>query len=161
MRRVHSAGEIVAKLRLVDELSSTGRVVGNAVQAIGVTEVTYYRWKKRYGGLESDVVEWLIELEAENGRLRRAVSELTLDKLVLMEVLNGRCLNPALRRTSVEDVRAVLGISERRACRVLGQHRSTQRKVPKSINDGGHDNGHRQDHPIQHGSESPASRRSG
>ena len=51
VKRVHSAGEIVAKLRLVDELSSTGRTVGNAVQAIGVTEVTYYRWKKRYGGL--------------------------------------------------------------------------------------------------------------
>jgi putative transposase len=161
MRRVHSAGEIVAKLRLVDELSSTGRTVGNAVQAIGVTEVTYYRWKKRYGGLESDVVEWLRELEAENGRLRRAVSELTLDKLVLMEALNGRCLNPELRRTSVDNVRAVLGVSERRACRVLAQHRSTQRKVPKSINDGGHDNGHRQDHQIQHGSESSVSRRSG
>ena len=95
MRRVRSASEIVAKLRLVDELSSTGRTVENAVQAIGVTEVTYYRWRKRYGGLESDVVEWLMELEAENRRLRRAVSELTLDKLVLMEVLNGRCLNSA------------------------------------------------------------------
>lgn len=93
--RVHSAGDIVAKLRLVDELSSTGRTVGNAVQAIGVAEVTYYRWRKRYGGLESDVVEWLMELEAENRRLRRAVPELTLDKLVLMEVLNGRCLNSA------------------------------------------------------------------
>jgi putative transposase len=161
MRRVHYAGEIVAKLRLVDEFSSTGRTVGNAVQAIGVTEVTYYRWKKRYGGLESDVVEWLMELEAENRRLRRAVSELTLDKLVLMEVLNGRCLNPELRRTYVDNVRAVLGVSERRACRVLGQHRSTQRKVTKSINDGGHDNGHRQGYPIQHGSESSISRRSG
>src|SRR3984957_17046163 len=135
MRRVLSAAEIVAKLRLVDELSSEGRAGENAVQAIGVTEVTYYRWKKRYGGLKSDVVEWLMELEAENGRLRRAVSELTLDKFVLMEVLNGRCLNPALRRTSVDNVRAVLGVSERRACRVLGQHRSTQRKVPKSINE--------------------------
>jgi putative transposase len=161
MTRVHSAGEIVAKLRLVDEVSSIGRTVENAVQAIGVTEVTYYRWKKRYGGLESDVVEWLMELEAENGRLRRAVSELTLDKLVLMEVLNGKCLKPALRRTFVDNVRAVLGVSERRACRVLGQHRSTQRKVPKSKNDGGHDNGPRHDYPIQHGSESSVSRKSG
>jgi putative transposase len=161
MTRVHSAGEIVAKLRLVDEVSSIGRTVENAVQAIGVTEVTYYRWKKRYGGLESDVVVWLMELEAENGRLRRAVSELTLDKLVLMEVLNDKCLNPALRRTFVDNVRAVLGVSERRACRVLGQHRSTQRKVPKSKNDRGHDNRHRQDYPIQHGSESSVSRRSG
>jgi hypothetical protein len=89
------------------------------------------------------------------------VSELTLDKLVLMEVLNGKCLNPAFRRTFVDNVRAVLGVSERRACRVLGQHRSTQRKVPKSKNNGGHDNGPRQDYPIQHGSESSVSRKSG
>jgi hypothetical protein len=152
MRRVHSAGEIVSKLRLVDELSSTGRTVGNAVQAIGVTEVTYYRWKKRYGSLESDVVEWLMEMEVENGRLRRAVSDLTLDKLILMEVLNGRCLSPELRRTSVDNVRAALGVSERRAFRVLGQHRSTQRKKPRSINDDGHDNGHHQYYSIRHGS---------
>jgi putative transposase len=100
--------EIVAKLRLVDELSSTGRTVGNAVQAIGVTEATYYRWKKRYGGLESDVVEWLMELEAENGRLRRAVSDLTRDNLILTEVLNGRCLSPGFRRTFVDNVRVAL-----------------------------------------------------
>jgi putative transposase len=154
MTRVHSAGEIVAKLRLVDELSSTGRTVENAVQAIGVTEVTYYRWKKRYGSLESDVVEWLMELEAENGRLRRAVSDLTLDRLILMEVLNGRCPSPELRRSSVDYVRAALGVSERRACRVLGQHRSTQRKVPRTASDGGHDGGHRQYYPVPHGSES-------
>src|SRR4029077_17806377 len=116
MKRVHSAGEIVAKLRLVDELSSTGRTVGDAVQAIGVTEVTYYRWKKRYGGLQSDIVEWLMELETENGRLRRAVSDLTLDNLILIEVLNGRCLSPRLRSASVENVRVALGVSERRAC---------------------------------------------
>jgi putative transposase len=152
MRRVHSAGEIVAKLRLVDELSSTGRTVENAVQAIGVTEVTYYRWKKRYGSLESDVVEWLMESEAENGRLRRAVSDLTLDKLILMEVLNERCPSPELRRNSVDNVRAALGVSERRACRVLGQHRSTQRKVPKTPSDGGHDSGHRQYYPVRYGS---------
>jgi hypothetical protein len=150
MRRVHSAGEIVAKLRLVDELSSTGRTVENAVQAIGVTEVTYYRWKKKYGSLQSDVVEWLIELEVENGRLRRAVSDLTLDKLILMEVLN-ECLSPELRRSSVDNVRAALGVSERRACRVLGQHRSTQRKVARSTNDGGHDRGHRQYYPVRYG----------
>jgi putative transposase len=152
MRRVLSAGEIVAKLRLVDELSSTGQTVENAVQAIGVTEVTYYRWKKRYGSLKSDVVEWLMELEAENGRLRKAVSDLTLDKLILTEVLNGRCLSPELRRSLVDNVRAALGVSERRACRVLGQHRSTQRKVPRTAGDGGHDSGHRQYYPVRHGS---------
>lgn len=148
MRKVHSAGEIVAKLRLVDKLNSTGRTVGEAVHAIGVTEVTYYRWKKRYDGLESDVVEWLMDLEAENARLRRVMSGLTLDKLILTEVLNERSLSPELRRACVDDVRVVLGVSERRACRVLGQHRSTQRKLPRSTSD----NGHRQRSSVRRGS---------
>ena len=74
MRRVHSAGEIVAKLRLVDELSSTGRTVENAVQAIGVTEVTYYRWKKKYGSLGVAEVRELRQMRDENARLKRLVA---------------------------------------------------------------------------------------
>jgi putative transposase len=70
-RKAHSADEIVAKLRPVDDLNLQGRTVGKAVQSIGVTEVTYYRWKKMYGGLHYAVVEWLRELEAENARLCR------------------------------------------------------------------------------------------
>jgi putative transposase len=149
-RRAHSADEIVAKLRLVDDLNLQGRAVGKAVQAIGVTEVTYYRWKKMYGGLEYEVVEWLRELEAENARLRRAVSDLTLDKLILIEAANERLLSPELRRACVENVRTALGVSERRACRVLGQHRSTQRKRPRSLDGAGHDNGDHQHSSARH-----------
>jgi putative transposase len=149
-RKAHSADEIVAKLRLVDELNLQGRAVGEAVQAIGVTEVTYYRWKRLYGGLEYEVVEWLKELEAENARLRRAVSDLTLDKLILIEAANERLLSPELRRACVESAKAALGVSERRACRVLGQHRSTQRKRPRSLGGAGHDNGHRQHSAAKH-----------
>ena len=66
-----------------------GRLVSDAVRAIGVTEVTYYRWRKEYGGLKGDQVKRLKELETENSRLRRAVSDLTLDKLILAEAAKG------------------------------------------------------------------------
>ena len=81
--------EIVARLRQVDVLNSQGKTVAEAVRAIGVTEVTYYRWRKEYGGLKGDQVKRLKELEAENARLRRAVSGLTLDKMILAEAARG------------------------------------------------------------------------
>ena len=81
--------EIVAKLRQVDVLNSQGKTIAEAVRAIGVTEVTYYRWRKEYGGLKGDQVKRLKELEAENARLRRAVSDLTLDKMILAEAARG------------------------------------------------------------------------
>ena len=88
-RKRHSAEEIVAKLRQVDVLMAQGRSVADAVRAIGVTEVTYYRWRNEYGGLKGDQVKRLKELEIENHRLRRAVSDLTLDKLILTEAAKG------------------------------------------------------------------------
>ena len=88
-RKRHSAEEIVAKLRQVDVLMAQGRSVAAAVRAIGVTDVTYYRWRNEYGGLKGDQVKRLKELEIENNRLRRAVSDLTLDKLILAEAAKG------------------------------------------------------------------------
>ena len=88
-RKRHTAEEIVAKLRQVDVLMAQGRSVADAVRAIGVTEVTYYRWRNEYGGLKGDQVKRLKELETENNRLRRAVSDLTLDKLILAEAAKG------------------------------------------------------------------------
>jgi putative transposase len=70
-------------------LTAQGRTVAEAVRQIGVTEVTYYRWRSEYGGLKSDQVKRLKELEAENARLRRAVSDLTLDKMILKEAAKG------------------------------------------------------------------------
>jgi transposase-like protein len=63
--------------------------VAEAIRSIGVTEVTYYRWRTEYGGLKGDQVKRLKELEAENLRLRRAVSDLTLEKLILKEAVSG------------------------------------------------------------------------
>ncbi len=88
-KRRYSAEEIVAKLRQVDVLTSQGRTVADAIRAIGVSEVTYYRWRQEYGGLKGDQVKRLRELEAENQRLRRAVSDLTLEKLILKEAASG------------------------------------------------------------------------
>ena len=88
-RKRHTAEEIVAKLRQVDVLMAQGRLVVDAVRAIGVTEVTYYRWRNEYGGLRGDQVKRLKELATENSRLRRAVSDLTLDKLILAEAAKG------------------------------------------------------------------------
>ena len=85
----HKPEEIIAKLRQVDVMTSQGTTVADAVRAIGVTEVTYYRWRQEYGGLKSDQVKRLKELEAENARLRRAVSDLTLDKMILKEAAKG------------------------------------------------------------------------
>ena len=88
-RRRHKAEEIVAKLRQVEVLTAQGTPVAEAIRSIGVTEVTYYRWRSEYGGLKGNQVKRLKELEAENTRLRRAVSDLTLDKLILKEAASG------------------------------------------------------------------------
>ena len=88
-RKHHKAEEIVAKLRQVDVLTSQGKSVADAIRAIGVTEETYYRWRQEYGGLRSDQVKRMKDLEAENTRLRRAVSDLTLDKMILAEAARG------------------------------------------------------------------------
>ena len=92
-RKRHTPEEIVAKLRQVDVLVSQGQGVADAVRSIGVTEVrcevTYYRWRQEYGGPKTDQVKRLRELETENARLRRAVADLTLDKLILKEAASG------------------------------------------------------------------------
>ena len=88
-RNSYKPEEIVAKLRQVDVLTSQGQSVAEAIRSIGVSEVTYYRWRQEFGGLKSDQVKRLKALETENNRLRRAVSDLTLDKLILQEAARG------------------------------------------------------------------------
>jgi putative transposase len=88
-RKTYKPEEIVAKLRQVDVLVTQGRPVAEAVRTISVTPFTYYRWRREYGGLKSDQVKRLKELEKENERLRKAVSDLTLEKLILREAASG------------------------------------------------------------------------
>jgi transposase-like protein len=88
-RKHHKPEQIVAKLRQVEVLLAQGKTATEAVRTLGVTEQTYYRWRAEYGGLKLDQVKRLKLLEQENGRLRKAVADLTLEKLVLKEAASG------------------------------------------------------------------------
>ena len=85
-RKHHQPEEIVAKLRQVEVLVGRGKPAMDAVRLIGVTGATYYRWRSEFGGRKLDQVK---RLEQENGRLRQAVADLTLEKLVLTEAASG------------------------------------------------------------------------
>ena len=88
-RKLYKPEEIVVKLRQVDVLVSQTQSIADAIRQIGVSEVTYYRWRQEFGGLKTEQVKRLKDLETENTRLRRAVSDLTLDKLILQEASGG------------------------------------------------------------------------
>ena len=122
--------EIVTKLRQVEVLVGQGKARIVAIREIGVVEQTYYRWRKQYGGMGTDQLKELKRLQKENDRLRRAVSDLTLEKLILSEAA-GKLLSPARRRACINQVRNKLNVSKRLICRILGQHRSTQRRQPR------------------------------
>ena len=89
-KKAHTPEGIVAELRRVGVLAARGKPVAEAARAIGVTEPTHYRWRAEFGGLKLDQVERLRELERENARLRKAVSDLALEKVVLKEAASGQ-----------------------------------------------------------------------
>ncbi len=89
MARKHKPEEIIGKLREAEIVLAQGGTVADACRRIGVTEQSYYRWRKEYGGLKMDQARRMKELEKENARLRRAVSDLALDKLILQEASRG------------------------------------------------------------------------
>ena len=88
-KRNYKPEEIVAKLRQADVLIAQGTKIPDVVRTIGMTQVTYYRWRREFGGLQMDQVKRMKELEQENVRLRKAVSDLTLDKMILAEAAKG------------------------------------------------------------------------
>ncbi len=88
-RKRHSPEQILSKLREVEVALAKGQTVAGAVRQISVTEQTYYRWRNEYGGLSIDQARRLKQLEQENARLKRAVADLTLDKLILKEAAEG------------------------------------------------------------------------
>ena len=91
-RKGYRAEEIIAKLREADVLLGQGKKVAEVVKALGASEVTYYpcyRWRQEYGGMSVSQARRLKELERENARLRKAVADLTLDKLILQEAGRG------------------------------------------------------------------------
>ena len=88
-RKRYSPEEIIAKLREADVVLSEGASVAEVIRRLGVQRVTYYRWRKEYGGMRVDQARRLKDLEQENARLKKAVADLTLDKLILKEAAEG------------------------------------------------------------------------
>ncbi len=89
VRKGYTAEQIINKLREVEIILSQGSTVGIASKKIGVTEQTYYRWRKEYGGMRIEQAKRLKEIEKENTRLKRLVADLSLDNAILKEVTRG------------------------------------------------------------------------
>ena len=85
-RKAYKAEQLIGKLREAEVLLNQGSTVGEASKKIGVTEQTYYRWRKEYGGMRVDQAKRLKELEKENSQLKRLVADLSLDNAILKEV---------------------------------------------------------------------------
>ena len=88
-KKNYTAEEIIIKLREVEVLCGQGKTIGEAVRQIGVSEQTYYRWRQKYGGMNTADAKRLRELEKENGRLKRLVADLSLDNAILRDVTRG------------------------------------------------------------------------
>jgi len=88
-KRNYTAEEIIIKLREVEVLCGQGKTVGEAVRQIAVSEQTYYRWRQKYGGMNTSDAKRLRELEKENNRLKRLVADLSLDNAILRDVTRG------------------------------------------------------------------------
>jgi putative transposase len=88
-RKRFKAAEIICKLREAEVEQSRGMALTDVFRKLGITEQTYYRWRKEYGGLRIDQAKRLRELEKENQRLKQAVADVTLDKTILKEALEG------------------------------------------------------------------------
>ena len=89
VKKSHSAVQIINKLREVEILLNQGANVGEASRKIGVTEQTYYRWRKEYGGMRVEQAKRLKDLEKENARLKKLVADISLDNAILKEVAEG------------------------------------------------------------------------
>ena len=88
-KKMYKPEEIISKLREAEVRLSQGASVAEVVRTLQISEVTYYRWRKEYGGMRVDQAKRLKEVEKENARLRKAVADLTLDKLILEEAAKG------------------------------------------------------------------------
>ncbi|MFZ1169369.1 MAG: IS3 family transposase [Candidatus Sulfotelmatobacter sp.] len=122
--------QIVTMLRQIEVSIANGKTTPQACKEAEITIQTFYRWRKEYGGLKMDQAKRMKELEKENGKLKRLVAELALDKQILKDIAGGKLLSPERRRCAVEHAREEYEVSERRACRVVRQWRGTQRYLP-------------------------------
>jgi hypothetical protein len=101
--------------------------IPQACKRLGISDQTFYRWRIRYGALKEDEAQRLKALEQENSRLKKIVAEQASDISLLKDLQRGKLVSPARRRDAVRFLVRRRRVSERRACWVVGQHRSTQR----------------------------------
>jgi transposase-like protein len=126
-RRRHTPEQIVRKLREADRLLGEGKDLAEVLRVLEVSEQTLHRWRNQFGEMKAEGAKRLRELERENLRLKQVVADQALDIQALMEIGPGKLLSPERRRRAVVMCVQRFGLSERRACRLVGQHRSTQR----------------------------------
>ncbi|MGB2965026.1 MAG: IS3 family transposase [Anaerolineales bacterium] len=126
-KRRYSTEQIIIKLREADVLMSQGKTAEEIAKILEISKQTYYRWRKEYGGLDMTQAKKLKNLEKENARLKYLVADLSLDNAILKEGALKKVVSPDRRRQAVKQAINAMDISERRACRVLQQPRSTQR----------------------------------
>ncbi|WP_430300457.1 IS3 family transposase [Rhabdothermincola salaria] len=126
-RRRHTPDQIIRKLAEGNKLLAGGTELDEVCRHLQIAESAWHRWVAQYGGMNASDAKRLKELEGENTRLKKLLAEAELDKSVLKEIGGGKLLTPNRRRSAVSMLRDRFGVSERRACKVVGQHRSTQR----------------------------------
>ncbi|MEZ5252700.1 MAG: IS3 family transposase [Microthrixaceae bacterium] len=134
-RRRHTPEQIIRKLDEGHRQLAAGKELDEVCRHLEIAESTWHRWLAQYGGMKANDAKRLKELESENARLKKLLAEAELDKAMLKEIGGGKLLTPNRKRAAVSRLRDRFGVSERRACRVVGQHRSTQRLDPPPISD--------------------------
>ena len=126
-RRRHTPEQIIRKLQEGDKLLAQSQSLEDVARHLEIAESTWHRWQNQYGGMEADDAKRLRELEKENTRLKRIVADQALDIDMLKGAEPGKFLTPDRRRRAGVALQERFGVSERRACQVVGQPRSTQR----------------------------------
>ena len=135
-RKNYTAAQIINGLRRAEVGLAKGKSMKEVIRDLGVSEQTYYRWRREYGGMKTSQAKRLKELERENGRLKRVVADLTLDQLILEEAAKGNSEPRAPTTLCGACTSAARGVGEE-SVRVLGQPRTTQRRVRKVASDEG------------------------
>ncbi|MGB1225690.1 MAG: IS3 family transposase [Mycobacterium sp.] len=132
-RRRHTPDQIIRKLAEGNKLLAGGQELAEVCRHLQIAESTWHRWLAQYGGMKANEAKRLKELEAENIRLKKLVANQALDIDMLKEIFGGKLLTPNRKRSAVTTLRDRFGVSERRACTVVGIHRSTMRLTPRPI----------------------------
>jgi transposase-like protein len=125
-RKRHSPEQVVRKLASADRMLGEGNDVADVCRELRVSEQTYYRWRNQLGGLKAHDANRLKQLERENCTLKRLLADAELEKAALKGDRSGKLLSPECRRAAVHHLIAVMGVSQRFACRVTGPNRTTR-----------------------------------